>query len=89
MKINHKLIRTILSTVSITIFILSVFFKFRSILLYGGTRHAPLPNENENEQELKESELPTAVMEADDDDDDDDDDDYDDDCKEVCQETAR
>lgn len=38
MKINHKLIRTILQIVGISIFLVSIFFKLRAIILVGGTK---------------------------------------------------
>lgn len=36
-KINHKLIRQVLQTVGITIFLISIFIKLKAIFLMGGT----------------------------------------------------
>lgn len=37
-KINHKLIRQVLQTVGITIFLISIFIKLKAIFLMGGTK---------------------------------------------------
>lgn len=66
MKVNHKLIREVLQITGITIFLVSIFFKLRNLLLYGGTR---IIEEDENEHEKKDTPRPfrgavTAVTEA-------------------------
>ena len=61
-KINHKLIRQVLQTVGITIFLISIFIKLKAIFLMGGTKS--FSDEKENSE--------SGNNDNDDDDDDDD-----------------
>lgn len=45
-KINHKLIRQVLQTVGITIFLISIFIKLKAIFLMGGTKSFSDEKEN-------------------------------------------
>jgi hypothetical protein len=46
MKINHKLIKNIIMGIGIGIFIISLFYKIRNLILYGGTSIADDEDEN-------------------------------------------
>ena len=50
MAFNHKVMRGTLKTVGISIFLVSLFFKLRSLMIHGGTR---LEVEKEDEDENK------------------------------------
>lgn len=38
MKINHKLIRQTIQIIGVSIFLMSIFFKLKAIILMGGTK---------------------------------------------------
>ena len=53
MKINHAIIRNALQSIGISIFIVSVFFKLKAILLYGGATPPKIDPESEGLDEDK------------------------------------
>lgn len=54
-KINHKLIKQVLQTVGITIFLISIFIKLKAIFLMGGTESFSDENENSESGKIKDN----------------------------------
>lgn len=61
MKINHKIIQTIIRTISIGIFMVSVGIKLRNLVIYGGTR---LVKENEEGDEAEVEYISDDITDA-------------------------
>jgi hypothetical protein len=64
LKINHNIIRAILQSFFITIFIVSVFFKLRDLLVYGGSKDIPLPGADEAKEVDDDDEEEYAELSA-------------------------
>ncbi len=68
MKINHKIIRTVLSSIGIALFIVSIVFKLKDIFLYGGSKPVVVDDGSEiealdDDEEYPELATPEAPME--------------------------